>query len=225
MWNNWSFRSRIGIGFGALLFVVLVITAMSAYSIRTVISAKDRIIETFAQQLIDAKHIESLTNERAAAVRGYLLSGEMEFLEGLMLNRSNFDSALSQMYGKVVNQDEKKLIDHIKAASVSYRMVTEGAIEGRKSNATPQAILKKFENEVMPLYKELQKSVNAFVDFEEKSLADSKRSSSEVATRTLWLVILIASICFIFASLFAMVFSRLLTNQVNTAVRVADEFP
>src|SRR5690349_16007204 len=97
MTRSWTFGRKIAAGFGAVLALSMLISAIAAYALKVVVADKDRVIEVNAKRLIDAEVLRTLTERKGNASRGFVLTRDERFLEQLQTVRADFEAAVARM--------------------------------------------------------------------------------------------------------------------------------
>ena len=97
MTRHWSFGKKLGAGF-ALAFVFTVICGVvSLTALRGVIGAKDQVIQGGMRVLVSAATLDAAVESKAAAVRGYLLTGVQHYVDESSQADAAFERALSEI--------------------------------------------------------------------------------------------------------------------------------
>src|SRR5512143_881684 len=96
-----TFGQKMGLGFAAVVALAIVIASVAAYSLHSVVTAKDRVISVNAENLIDAARLQASTARKSADSRAYLLSGYPEFLQKSLDDRRDFLETLAQLRRRV----------------------------------------------------------------------------------------------------------------------------
>ncbi len=81
MGRRWTFGEKLAMGFGITAMLAIVMAGIAVYALNRVVASKDRVLAVNAQNLIDAAKLQTAAARKAAAVRGYMLSGDPKYLE------------------------------------------------------------------------------------------------------------------------------------------------
>ena len=71
----WTFGRTIGFGFAAVVALNLVVAGIALQGLTSVVERKDRVINTDSRLVLDVQKLLTIRDARAAANRGYLISG------------------------------------------------------------------------------------------------------------------------------------------------------
>ena len=76
MGRRLTFGEKLAIGFAITAMLAMVMAGIAVYALNRVVASKDRVLTVNAQNLIDAAKLQTAAARKAAAVRGYMLSGD-----------------------------------------------------------------------------------------------------------------------------------------------------
>ena len=97
MIQHWTFGQKIGAGFAVIVALTIVIGTISVYALRSVVASKDHIITANVQSLLDAERLNGRRDEKAAAFRGFLLTGEERHIDQMRYTRREIATTLERM--------------------------------------------------------------------------------------------------------------------------------
>src|ERR1039458_1002940 len=97
MGRRWTFGEKLAMGFAVTAMLAVVMAGIAVYALNRAVASKDRVISVNAQNLIDAAKLQTAAARKAAAVRGYMLSGNPKFLEQQGEARQLFFRTLEHM--------------------------------------------------------------------------------------------------------------------------------
>jgi len=216
--RTWTFGQKVGAGFAVTVALTLVIGAVAAYALEEVVASKDRVISFHAQNIRDAERLGVSSARRAAAVRGYFLSKQDRHLEELRERRESFRTIVSQLRGRISDDVGRDLLDEIEKRETEYGTASERVIALRQGDASLEAVVAGFDQEVAPRRDVLTKAIDAFIAHGEQILQREKQASTNTANSAVNLVIVFAVIIIGLAITIAVVLTRALGRQIGTAV-------
>lgn len=218
MKRNWAFGQKLAAGYAVMVVLVIVVSTVAAFALRSTVASKDRVISVNAQILVDAERMQTLSERRVASIRGYLLAREQRALDELSVARTDFADAAERLQAKVKNEDERRLLTAVERASVEYRQTGDQAIGLARAQATPEVIEDFVQEKLFPARDRLKEKINAFITLEERLLAEATQEASNTASAAVALVIGIAVLTVLFAIVIAATLSRTLGRQIGAAV-------
>jgi len=218
MKRNWAFGQKLAAGYAAMVVLVLVVSTVAAFALRSTVASKDRVISVNTRILIDAEQMRTLSERRVAAVRGYLISHEQRYLDELRASRTDFATVVAALQDAVSREDERRILTAVGAASEEYRQAADQAIALARAQVQPDVIEQFFEDKLIPTRDQFEEQIDALVALEERLLTEAKQSASNTASFAIALVIGIAVLTVLFAIVVALLLTRTLGRQIGAAV-------
>lgn len=216
--ETWTFGRKLGAGFALMLALTMLVGAVAAYSLRQVVAAKDEVINGSAQSLVNAEQLHAAVERKGGAARGFLLTGDAKFRDGVTDARSEFSAALSNLRARAESAEVLAMIDRIERAEQTNQDTVEEAFTARAAGAPIDQIVAKFERDVVPTREALDKEMVSFVTTVQDALAAGERSAAAYADSAFSLIVLIVFAAVIAACVFGWLLTRSITAQIGTAV-------
>jgi methyl-accepting chemotaxis protein len=214
-----TFGQKLAGAFTLTISLAIIIAAIAVYSLNRAVASKDRVIAVYAQNLIDSARLQTAAARKAAAVRGYMLSGDPRFLEAENDARQLFFKALEHMKPNVFTAEGKAMILDVQEIEAQHQVLVEKANAMRQANAPNAAIVQFMHNEVIPMVDRLYARVDDFAAWEERLLNDGRSESTAEAARAKTLVLIIAGLVVVLGACLAVFLARTLTRQISSAVQ------
>jgi signal transduction histidine kinase len=194
-----SFAVRLA---GAFVVLLVVLGGTAVVSVRQLAgSANER--ETLERQFLEgvvyAERLRSASDAESAASRGYLITGDAEFLRQFEEEKITFDRAVADLRSRVFSQAGSELLERVVRASADYKRANQRILLDKRERAEQSTIVARFEHEVVPTRNQLNEAIDDFVAYKEKRLESGYQegrslTSAAVSTSTGVLVLaLIAS--------------------------------
>lgn len=217
--NSWTFGKKLALGFTltAALSILMALTAL--YALHRAVSSKDRVISVNAQNLIDAAKLQSAATRKSSAVRGYLLSGDQQFLDQEEVEHQEFLRLLSQLKGHVYTDKGRALVARIEQLDIEHGGLIAKANKLRQDSSPSMEKMAHFMTyEVAPMRQRLDGSIDEFAAWEQTLLDQGRNESTQAAQRASTSLIIMALLVIALATMLALVLTRTLTRQVGSAV-------
>lgn len=218
MRRDWTFGQKLIAGYAVMLLFVLLTSAVAIHALRGVVASKDRVITVNAQTLLDAERLHTRMEEMVAHVRGYIISPEERFTTNLRKTREEFNTTTARLRGKLVTEEERRLLSSIELKAAQYRQAGEDVMALKRDQAQASAIVRAFDDRLLPVRDQFNDSVEAFNLFQEQRLNEAKQAASEAASEAVTTVLVIASVTAFFAIAVAVLLTRTLSRQIGSAV-------
>jgi methyl-accepting chemotaxis protein len=199
--------------------LTMVMGVIAVLALRFVVASKDAVISVHAQSLIDAERLHVATERVVAAARGFLLIKEERILENVRSAHADVVAILERLRSRITDPESKRLLERVVQAQADWREAADQLISLRKSDASIESVLRRFEEQMVPRYNLLDRELNAFITRESLALEEGKRSATEASSSAITFVIAIASTSALFAGLAAFFLTRSLSGQVGSAIQ------
>lgn len=219
MTRSWSFGRKVGAGFAVTVAFSVLIAAVAVYALRTVVAAKDRVIEVNARNLIDAQELEAVINGKTAASRAFLLDRSEQSLERMQEYRRNAIELLGRLRTQTYTEEGRRIVDRIERAEADHQAAIDKAIAARRGDAPIEAVIRLFEDEATPRRDVLRREVESLVARDERLLEDEKRAATDAAATAVAAVVATAVAAVLFALAVAVLLTRALGRQIGGAVQ------
>lgn len=176
MWRARRFARRVGLSYA---FVLLVLALPSAFAIRHAFVAAERQEVITRESALEASQADRLrlSAERSSnAVRGYLLTGDGEFLARMQSARRERAALLAEVRDQPHPPESVALLGQINAHSDAYEAAVDQvvAIRGQPGGPKRLELVTHFEDEVVPRHRALVDALNAYVVAQRSRLAGAE---------------------------------------------------
>ena len=218
MGRHWTFGQKLGGSFAALVALAIVIGLVAYVALRTVVSAKDHVIDVDAQLLIGAQEVYALAESKGSDGRGFLLTGDERFVTDLQTTRAQLGTVLGQLRRNASNDDARRLIDAIEQAEAAHQRAIDVAIAQRRTTASLETAARTFDQQVRPAREQLDTSIQAFVAREAQRLQDAKQAATDTANFATTLLAVLVAVVGLAAAAAGTLLTRTLGRQIGTAV-------
>ena len=216
--RNWTFGRKVGAGFAVTLAFSALMATVAVYGLRTVVTAKDRVVSVDAQNQVDAGKVHSARESRAAAARGYLLTKDPGYLERIRSAHAELLATLARLRADVSTPEGRQLVEQITLADKATHEAVERVIALRQTDAPLDAVVRAYDEQVAPKRDELEREVLAFEGLEERLLDEARRASTDTASGATALVVLFGLAAILIGALVAFLLTRTLGRQIGVAV-------
>jgi methyl-accepting chemotaxis protein len=223
--KNIKIGMRLGIGFGAVIFMMIVIAVIGITRLQAGSGSIDEIVNTTYAKVVLITEIRAGSDVGARNLRNAMLATTPEDTTKFLNAMSESAKGTREAFGKLdklVNlPKERELIKEISDAMARYVTVRTEVIkllrEGRKDEATVYL----FE-QVIPVYSVYNAAIDKSVDFQRHSMDEEGQAAlSQAGSATLTMIVLsvLAAALAIFLGL---IITRSITRPLNQAVKVAE---
>lgn len=218
MVRHWTFGKKVGGSFAILVALAVVMSLVAYIALRTVVSAKDHVIDVDAQLLIAAQEAHALIESKGSDARGFLLTADERFISDLQNTRAQLATVLEQLRKNVVTDEARRLIEAIAQAEAVHQRAIDVAVAQRRSNASLDSVARMFDQQVRPARERLDSSIDAFVAREAERLQSAKQASTDTANLATTLMAVLVAVVALGAAAAGALLTRTLGRQIGTAV-------
>lgn len=219
MIQHWSFSQKIGAGFAAIVALTILVGAVSIYTLRAVVAGKDRIITVNTQQLLDAERLNGRRDEKAAHIRGFLLTGEDRYLEQMRETRREIVAIFERLRRNAASDEALRLVQEIERAEAAHQGLTDRVIALRRTTTSTESVTRAFDDQALISARaRLNDTVDSFVARESRLLEEAKQAGNDSASSAIALVATMVTAAAALAAALALLLARTLSRQIGTAV-------
>ncbi|MBC7443916.1 MAG: HAMP domain-containing protein, partial [Polaromonas sp.] len=227
--KNWKIGARLGLGFGALLALLLVITGIGMWQMALLSDRVTFLTEVGGAKLQALSSVQSAIGIRALAARNLALvsdpAAQKSDIELVKSSQAGIDLGLAQL-ARIMAEPasatgaERQLLEQLRTMEAKYLPIANNVVALATSQRTTQAITV-LTQECMPLLK----TVIAHVAVFDQALRDGA-SQSQVAAQAAyqtakWSIALISLASMLVGLLIAWWLTRSITRPLEQAVQVA----
>lgn len=137
--TNMSVKTKLSLGFGALVVITLVLGVAAYRGILVIDSAAGEIDRNTEERKL-ANSIEMAALKEGMGTRGFLLSGDDAMLQIFETGKGEYEQAVQQLAPRVKSEDDVRLFIRIKAAHELYRELAEREVQLKRDNKMNEAL-------------------------------------------------------------------------------------
>jgi methyl-accepting chemotaxis protein len=220
MTRQWSFGQKTAGGFGAVVVLTLIISAIAIYALRGVVASKDRVLTVDMQNVVETYKLSVAASRKSVAHRGYLFSKEERLVDEMRERREQFKSSLRRLFAQVASDPEtRRLLDDIERAENEHQVACDKTVNMRRGDANLDTIIHVSNDEVQPKRDALVKTIDVFTNHQAILAEAARQAASENATSAIQLVIVMTLLATALAAAIGFVLSRTLARQIGSAVQ------
>lgn len=176
-----SIQRKVAIGFVASAVLVLLLTATSTIALKMALATDlDAIRE--AEELVTVGLLRSGLERRVASFRGYLLTGELQYLDNLVQARTEVVGHLRQLRRRARGEDVR-LLEAVERADRGYEDAAAAGLTLLRGGASPQELGRYIERVTSPRRDALDRALGDFLTHKRQDLREAERRA---ARENLW---------------------------------------
>lgn len=217
-----SISKKLFSGFGIVILLLIVITAISLIQLSTVDSTYSQLINEQVKKAMLTKELKYLASEESRDTRGFLVSGNNSHLQAFHMAKEQYKAASDELGKLLQTKQGIKLHQDMDRLHADYVKVMEQVIEYKKQNnvrASNQLLAEKgtpLSNQFTRKAKELEKSI--------QDLLDSETQKTQVKVAQVKTTLLVVSVIALLLGLsIAYYISRIISRPVTALAGAAKQ--
>lgn len=215
---SWTFGKKIAAGYGVMVVFVLIISAVAVFALRSAVSSQERVISVNAQVLLDVERLRTVGERMVATVRGYVIAPEERFLTRMRTAREDSAQVLARLKTLVYTDDARRMTAEVERALGEYEQLSDQIIALVNARAKPEAIIRMFDEKMLPARDRLDQQTRALVALEERHLEEARQQAAAVAANSVLTLSVLAGAALLLAVALAVLLARTLSQQIGAAV-------
>ena len=217
MSTPWTFGRKLAFGFALVVTVTILVGGIGVYALSRVVAAKDEVIDGYGRRLIDARHLEAETERKSGKLRGFLISGNQDYVDAFAAAQRSVATLLDHLDG-LATEEGRRQIAAIRRDDQHYDQVSQEIIALHRSGAPLDEVARAFEAKVAPAREALLASLGAFIERRERMLVEARAAASDDADTASTLLVIAVGLAIVLAALAAWLLTRGLSRQIGSAI-------
>jgi methyl-accepting chemotaxis protein len=227
--RNIKLAARLGLGFGALIAILIVASVLGVTRLSQVKGHLDTIAHVNNEKIAAATAMRIAVNQASLAVREIVLledASEMATVNsGLQKSRANYDAAeekIGKMFSNtaLTQPQERALFDKIDELKKKTRPFNNQVVTLGLNNQNAEAT-KILMGDVRPLQRQWLDSLGELVDLEARLNQEATQAAEDAHTSSLRLMIAVSVVGVLVGSLFAVLITKSISAPIAVAVALA----
>jgi methyl-accepting chemotaxis protein len=212
-----TFSQKIAAAFAVSVVLTMAVGAVSIIALQSVVTGKDRVIDTDAQLLIDSQRLRVAAEKKVTAGRTFLLAGDERQIDQLHDARDQFRTILQRMSLGVATED-RSLLAAVAQAEDEHQQSLDAVVQLRRNGASQAEVIRAFDQRMVPDRDALDRSISAFISASERHLAQASDRSTAAASTAIAVLLALAALATLAAIVTSVLLTRNLRRQIGTAV-------
>lgn len=216
--SAWTFSRRLTASLTVLVLLAIFMAVLAVFAMKNVVEQKDHVINVNAQALADARSLQAATASKSSAARGFLLTGDQQFLVRMADSDKLFRDTLQDIRRSLADPEAVRRLQDVETGNAEYDQYMEKLITMQRQNASRESIGAYLINEALPRRVRLHATVDEFAAYEEAQMNAGRDHANTAAANAKYLLVTIAVVVGLAAAMLGWILSRALTTQIGSAV-------
>jgi methyl-accepting chemotaxis protein len=226
MLSRFTLKSKLAVGFGALLLTLVVMGFVSFFSIRNLEDLSGR-ADQMAEERYLVRSIDAILSERKADIRSFLLSADEKHMQRYEQGSRTLAEDFDQLRLLLITEQGKTLFARLHQAAEAYDGTAQRVAKLKRSRKTRAATALLLGQEMSAIRTELDGTVADFVEFTGKAKSTARADQADAETNAKRLLFLFVAIGIVVGLVMATITVRSVTyatgNMVEMIRQVADK--
>jgi methyl-accepting chemotaxis protein len=219
MERRWTFGQKLGLAFGAVVMLTLLMAGVAIYALRGVVESKDKVLAINVHNLVGAEQLRGWVERKVGSSGAFLLAKDERFFEQTRQARQSFAAVVVNLRDTVPSAEGKRLLAEIERTEAEHEQALDQLIAMRRRDLPSDQLVRVFDSELSPRRERLDQAIRDFVAREEKVLLDQQQAATDRASATVGALVGISALVLLLAGAIAWVLTRTLSRQVGSAVQ------
>jgi signal transduction histidine kinase len=180
-------EATVLVGFSLLSVLMAVGMAYSIQRFQSATDAQVTAIRAAEDEITRVERLRWLATVIVASGRGYLLAGEPALFAQVQDSRVEFNRSLDGIRTEDLSQEGRALAHDAEGAARRFVGTQQGLIDARQASTDPAGLAARFETELLPSSRELDKSLTRLVKYKQRVMrnhyAEAKEARGQLAQR------------------------------------------
>jgi len=205
-----SIKKKLFTSFGTIIFILIALAAFSVIQLSKIDNNYTYLIDDRAYKVLEASKVQNATSLQGLYIRSYVLRQDSSDLDSLSAQRKIVTQTISEIEPLFKDEQMKKEIQNVKDQQALYNGYVEKIIQYVNNDQNDKATNMLF-NFAVPTNKAIQQSINNIVDFQTEQMNTSSNDTSDSATFSKILLIVISVVGTLLAIILAIMITRNIT--------------
>ncbi|HET7542851.1 MAG TPA: methyl-accepting chemotaxis protein [Polyangiaceae bacterium] len=216
--QNRSFGQLIVSALGAISVLAVVANVVGIIALKTVVTAKDRVIDRNAQTLIDIEAARVVRERRAKLVRSFVIAGKDKFFDQAQESNVALQHELDSLHQRATSNDERKLVAEVIKRNDAQRVAWDELMRMKKSGASLEALSEYLTSQSSSTVAALDEAFVSLTELERAELNRAQTEATNTAEHAIWMLALSAVVTSALAIVLSLLLSKALRQRIGAAV-------
>ncbi len=212
-----TYGRRLGNGLTVAITLTLLMGVSAVAALLVVTASKDAVVATATKGLVDAEQLHTAAANKVAVSRGYLLTGQQDYLDQTKQVRAEFLRLIQELRSQLT-PEQRTLVDQVAEAEVEHDRLLTQMYALRQTTSNIQEISERFTAQLLPSRDVLDRRITVLTNRLRTDLEAARTESSRKATQAVIIVIVLGVLAIATMIVLAVRLSRGLRREVGNAV-------
>ncbi|MCB0046118.1 MAG: PAS domain-containing protein [Caldilineaceae bacterium] len=216
-----NLRSKILIGFGATLLLVVVVWVWAIYNLQQLGIASDAILRENYRSILAAENMIDTIERQDSASLLFLLGYHAEGLEQFRRNEAEFLQWLARAKDNITVEGEAAILEEIETEYLAF-LTAFSQLRDRESAGGEEAAQTYYLEAVLPLFETVRDRSIALRELNQGAMVAASQRTQQIAGRAVWSTVGVGVIAVLLGLAFSFRLSRILVGPLHEMAAAAD---
>ena len=217
-----SFKMKLGLGFGALLVLLIAVSLTAYLEIGSLAETADQVDGMMVKKDLTSR-IDASIEKQTTGVRGFLLAGREDLLAHDEEGKRAYHEASDRLEKTLVSEKGKKTLAEIGKDYDEFRAIADHEIQLRRSGKSQEAVELAFNPRTAEVRNALRKSVAELESLEEQLKQQIVEEQGKKQAQARILVVIFAVAGVLIGTLIATLIARSVNGTIGSMVGLIQE--
>ena len=215
--RSWPLSRSIAAGYAAIVALTVALALVALIGLHSVSKRKDQVIDVDAGLVLDVQRLVAIRDARAAANRGYLLSGREKYLTEQYRNDGLFGDQVNAIRQLADTARAQQLLGQVEDLQRNFIQLDATPVRLRQEGASTAEVSAAWEA-IEPQRQATNDAVNALMVYQQSLVEQRKQEASSAASHDTRVIVALLGLVVLGAVVLAVVQTRRLRRRVGGLV-------
>lgn len=217
MTRSWPLARSLAAGYAAVVALTLVVAVVALIGLQQITNKKDQVIDVDAGLVLAVQQLVSIRDARAAANRGFLISGQQRYLEAQRYNDRRFAEQVEKIRRQADTDRTAQLLGEVVALQNRFVQLDVEPVKLMQAGASPAEVAGAWEA-IDPQRTATDQSIDELATYQQSLVETRKLEASASADRNRNIIIGIVAFTVVAAAALATMQTRRLKQRIGSAI-------
>lgn len=216
-----NLRSKILLGFGATLLLVVVVWVYAIYNLDRLGSASDAILRENYRSILAAENMIDTMERQDSAILLLLLGYRAEGLEQFRRNEAEFLQWLARAKDNITIEGEAEILETIETEYLNF-LTAFSELRDREIAGEEEAAQAHYQETVLPLFEIVRDQSIALRELNQMTMVAASQRTQQIAGRAVWSTVGVGAVAVLLGMAFSLWLSRILAGPLRKMAAATD---
>jgi len=209
----WTFRRKILLGYGAGLFLIIVVLAGAMTLLLRLGRASESILRENYQSILAAENMIDAAERQDSATLLILLGYEQQGVSEFRGNEAPFLQWLGRAKDNITIPGEKEIIDNLEVKYTLYLKEVSDLLFLQRTD--PPAAVNRYHEVILPLFRSILETCIKLRELNHETMYAASKRAGKQAVQAVFSILIIGGVSVLLVIVFSLFLSRLISRPVS----------